>query len=60
MALRLSEATLVEGTLPIMSGAWICDQSGRAFAVTYLTTEERTPEKLRAALEQYLEGLTCH
>jgi hypothetical protein len=28
--------------------------------VTYLTTEEMTSEELRAALEGYLEGLTCH
>jgi hypothetical protein len=60
MALRLSEAALAEGTLPIVSGAWICDASGRAFAVTYLTTEERTPDELQAALERYLEGLACH
>ena len=60
MALRFSEATLAEGKLPIVSGAWICDASGRAFAVTYLTTEERTPDELQAALERYLEGLTCH
>lgn len=36
------------------------DASGRTFAVTYLTTEEMTPEELRAAFERYLEGLTCH
>jgi CubicO group peptidase (beta-lactamase class C family) len=60
MALRFSEATFDGGTLPIVSGVWICDTSGRAFAVTYLTTEETTSEELLAAFERYLEGLTCH
>ena len=36
------------------------DASGRAVAVTYLTTEEMTSEQLRAGFERYLEGLTCH
>jgi CubicO group peptidase (beta-lactamase class C family) len=60
MALRFSEATFDGGTLPVVSGVWICDASGRAFAVTYLTSEEMTSEKLRVAFERYLEGLTCH
>jgi hypothetical protein len=60
MALRLSEITFDGGTLPAVSGAWICDASGRAFAVTYLTTEDMTQDELLAAFEQYLEGLTCH
>jgi CubicO group peptidase (beta-lactamase class C family) len=60
MALRFSEATFDGGTLPIVSGVWVCDATGRAFAVTYLTTEEMTAEQLRAAFEGYLEGLACH
>jgi hypothetical protein len=60
MALRFSEATPEGGTLPIVSAAWICEESGRAFGVTYLTTAEMTSDELQAALEQYLEGLTCH
>jgi hypothetical protein len=60
MALRFSEMAFEEGTVPTISGVWICDASGRAFAVTYLTTEEMAPEELRAAFEGYLEGLTCH
>jgi CubicO group peptidase (beta-lactamase class C family) len=60
MALRFSEMAFEEGTVPTISGVWICDASGRAFAVTYLTTEETTPEELRAAFEGYLEGLACH
>jgi CubicO group peptidase (beta-lactamase class C family) len=60
MALRFSEIAFEEGTVPTISGVWICDASGQAFAVTYLTTEEMTSEELRAALEGYLEGLTCH
>ena len=60
MALRFSKATLVEGTLPVVSGVWLCDESGLAFAVTYLTTEEMASEELLAAFEGYLEGLACH
>jgi hypothetical protein len=60
MAVRFSELTLEGGALPAVSGVWICDASGRAFAVTYLTTEAMTSEDLLAALERYLEGLTCH
>ena len=60
MALRFSELTLGEGPLPVVSGVWICDASGRAFAATYLTTDETTSEGLQTALERYLEGLTCH
>ena len=50
----------IEGTVPAVSGVWICDVSGLALGVTYLTTEEMTPEELLAALERYLAGLTCH
>jgi CubicO group peptidase (beta-lactamase class C family) len=60
MALRFSEMAFEEGTVPTISGAWICDASGRAFAVTYFTTDETTPDELQAAFERYLEGLTCH
>lgn len=60
MALRFSELTLEGGTIPAISGVWICDVTGRAFGVTYLTTEETTSEELLAAFEQYMEGLTCH
>jgi len=60
MALRFSQATFDGATLPTVSGVWICDVSDRAFAVTYLTTEEMTSEEMRAAFEGYLEGLTCH
>jgi CubicO group peptidase (beta-lactamase class C family) len=60
MALRFSEMAFEEGTVPTISGVWICDTSARAFAVTYLTTEKVMPEELRAALERYLEGLKCH
>jgi CubicO group peptidase (beta-lactamase class C family) len=60
MALRFSEMAFEEGTVPTISCAWICDASSRAFAVTYFTTDETTPDELRAALERYLEGLTCH
>jgi CubicO group peptidase (beta-lactamase class C family) len=60
MALRFSEMAFEEGTVPTISGVWICDTSGRAFAVTYFTTDETTPDELLAAFEGYLEGLTCH
>ena len=60
MALRFSEMAFEEGTVPTISGVWICDASGRAFAVTYLTTEEITSEELLAAFKGYLEGLACH
>ncbi len=60
MSLRFSKLTLEGGTIPAVSGVWICDVTGRAFGVTYLTTEQRTSEELLAALERYLQGLTCH
>jgi hypothetical protein len=45
----------------IVSAVWICDTSGRAFAVTYLTAAvETSPDDLLAALEGYLAGLACH
>jgi CubicO group peptidase (beta-lactamase class C family) len=60
MALRFAEMAFAEGTVPTISGAWICDASGRAFAVTYFATDETTSDELQAALERYLAGLTCH
>ncbi len=60
MAVRFSELTLEGGTLPAISGAWICDVTGRTFGVTYLTAEGMAPEELLAAFERYLEGLACH
>jgi CubicO group peptidase (beta-lactamase class C family) len=60
MAIRFSDLTLEEGTLPAVSAAWICDASDRAFAVTYLAAAETTPDERLAALERYLAGLACH
>jgi len=60
MAVRFSEAVLAEATLPVVSGAWICDASGRGFAVTYLTAQAMAPDDLLATMEQYLAGLACH
>jgi hypothetical protein len=60
MALRFSQATMQGGTLPLVSGVWICDRTGRAFGATYLTTATLSPGELLAAFEQYLAGLACH
>jgi CubicO group peptidase (beta-lactamase class C family) len=60
MVLRISDLALGGGTLPSVSGAWICDRANRAFAVTYLTTAEMTSTELQATFERYLEGLSCH
>jgi hypothetical protein len=60
MALRFSEVTMEGGTFPMVSGAWICDCTGRAFGVSYLTTATTAPDELLAAFERYLVGLACH
>lgn len=60
MALRYSNLTMEGFTLPALSGAWICAESGRVFAVTYTTSAEMTSQELLAALNRHLVGLTCH
>jgi hypothetical protein len=60
MALLVSELAMEEGTLPAVSGVWICEDSDRAFAVTYVTAAAVTSEERLAAFERYLEGLICH
>lgn len=59
MALQFSELTFEGGTVPAVTGAWNCEESGRFFAVTYVTAVEMASDELLAALEGYLEGLTC-
>jgi hypothetical protein len=60
MALRFSEVTTEAGRLAAVSGAWICEASGRGFAATYLTTAERSADELQAALAGILADLACH
>jgi hypothetical protein len=60
VALQYAEVTVEGGTVPAISGAWICDRSERVFAMTYLTVAEVTSEELLVAFEGYLGGLHCH
>lgn len=60
MALRFSQVALEGGTVPVVTGAWICDYSGRGYAMTYLTAEAKSPEELLTRFQEHLKGLTCH
>jgi len=60
MTLRFSHVALGGGAAPMVSGVWVCEASGRGYALTYLTAEEKSPDELLAATERYLEGLACH
>ena len=60
MALRYAELKIETAPVPSLTGAWICPESGRAFAATYLTAAGATPEDLLAGFQRYLAGLDCH
>jgi CubicO group peptidase (beta-lactamase class C family) len=60
LALQFADLTVEGISVSSVSGAWICKESERALATTYFSAAAMTSEELLAALEGYLEGVTCH
>lgn len=60
VVLRFADLKLGTATVPSLSGAWVCPESGRAFAMSHITVGPVTSQELLAGLERYLEALSCH